>query len=56
MQREGTKQATLIAMLRASTGATIEVIISATGWHTHSACGAVSEALDKKLGLVVTPV
>ena len=33
--REGTKQATLIAMLRASEGATIEEIMAATGWQSH---------------------
>lgn len=53
-QRAGTKQAMLIAMLQASTGATMEEIISATGWQAHSARGAMSGALGKKLGLIVT--
>ena len=53
-QLHGTKQAMLIAMLRAPTGATMEEIIVATGWQAHSARGAVSGALGKKLGLVVT--
>jgi len=35
--REGTKQATLIAMLRAPNGATIEEIMAATGWQSHYA-------------------
>jgi len=35
--REGTKQATLIAMLRAPDGATIEEITAATGWQSHYA-------------------
>ncbi len=35
--REGTKQATLIAMLRAPEGATIEEIMAATGWQSHYA-------------------
>ena len=35
--REGTKQATLIAMLRAPDGATIEEIMAATGWLGHYA-------------------
>ncbi|CAN1577503.1 Protein of unknown function DUF3489 [Paracoccaceae bacterium] len=52
-QREGTKQAMLIAMLRAPTGATMEEIVAATGWQAHSARGAMSGALGKKLGLVV---
>jgi len=53
-QRAGTKQAMLIAMLQAPTGATMEEIVAATGWQVHSARGAISGALGKKLGLVVT--
>jgi hypothetical protein len=53
-QREGTKQALLIAMLRAPTGATMGEITSATGWQAHTARGAMSGALGRKLGLVVT--
>jgi hypothetical protein len=52
--REGTKQATLIAMLRAPEGATIEEIMAATGWQSHTVRGAMSGALKKKLGLEVT--
>ena len=54
--RAGTKQATLIAMLRAPDGATMEAIIAATGWLPHTARGVMSGALGKKLGLVVTSV
>jgi hypothetical protein len=52
--REGTKQATLIAMLRTPDGATIEEIMAATGWQSHTVRGAMSGALKKKLGLEVT--
>jgi hypothetical protein len=52
--REGTKQATLIAMLRAQEGATIEEITAATGWQSHTVRGAMAGALKKKLGLEVT--
>ena len=52
--REGTKQATLIAMLRAESGATIAEIMDATGWQPHTVRGAMSGALKKKLGLEVT--
>jgi hypothetical protein len=52
--REGTKQATLIAMLRAPEGATLDEIVAATGWLPHTARGAMSGALKKKLGLEVT--
>lgn len=52
--RTGTKQAMLIALLRAPDGATMEEIVTATGWLAHTARGAMSGALGKKLGLVVT--
>jgi hypothetical protein len=52
--REGTKQANLIAMLRAPDGATIEEIMAATGWLSHTVRGAMAGALKKKLGLEVT--
>ncbi|MFO7856319.1 MAG: DUF3489 domain-containing protein [Paracoccaceae bacterium] len=35
--RAGTKQATLIAMLRADGGATLDEIVAATGWQPHYA-------------------
>lgn len=53
-QRAGTKQAMLIAMLQAPAGATMDEITAATGWLPHTARGAMSGALGKKLGLVVT--
>ena len=52
--RAGTKQAKLITMLQAPDGATMEEIVAATGWLAHTARGAMSGALGKKLGLVVT--
>jgi hypothetical protein len=48
--RAGTKQAALIAMLRAPQGATIEDITAATGWQAHTVRGAIAGALKKKLG------
>jgi hypothetical protein len=52
--REGTKQATLIAMLRAPDGATIEEITAALDWAPHTVRGAMAGALKKKLGLTIT--
>jgi len=52
--REGTKQAKLIAMLRAPEGATIEEIMVALDWASHTIRGALAGALKKKLGLEVT--
>jgi len=53
-QRKGTKQAQLIAMLRANGGATIDEIVAALGWRSHTIRGAMSGTLKKKLGLKVT--
>lgn len=51
---QDTKQARLIAMLRAPEGATIAEIVEATGWQPHTIRGAMAGALKKKLGLSVT--
>ena len=53
-QRPGTKQAALIAMLRTPEGATLDEIVAATGWQKHTARGAMSGALKKRLGLTIT--
>lgn len=52
--RPGTKQAMLIDLLRRKDGATIDEIVTATGWQAHSVRGAISGSLKKKLGLTVT--
>ncbi len=54
--RAGTKQAMLIAMLQTAAGATMDELVAATGWQAHTARGAMSGTLGKKLGLVVTSV
>jgi hypothetical protein len=53
-RRSGTKQETVIAMLRAEGGATIDEIMAATNWAGHTIRGFLSGALKKKLGLVIT--
>ena len=52
--RKGTKQATLIAMLKRPEGATVQQIAEANGWLLHTARGVISGVLKKKLGLAVT--
>lgn len=52
--REGTKQAFLIEMLKRPAGATLDEIVTATGWQSHTARGAMAGALKKKLGLNIT--
>jgi hypothetical protein len=54
IQRTGTKQEELIAMLRADGGTTIDEIVAALGWRAHTVRGVISGALKKKLGLDVT--
>lgn len=51
--RAGTKQAQIIAMLQRPEGATIAEIVAATSWQAHTARGAISGALKKKLGLPI---
>jgi hypothetical protein len=52
--RAGTKQATLIAMLRMPDGATIEEIGAALQWAPHTIRGVMAGALKKKLALKVS--
>ena len=52
--RSGTKQEALIAMLRSEGGATIDEIVAALDWRSHTVRGAMSGALKKKLGLTIT--
>ena len=52
--RAGTKQALLITMLQRPDGASMEEIVVATQWLAHTARGAISGVLKKKLGLVVS--
>ncbi|MBL4557727.1 MAG: DUF3489 domain-containing protein [Rhodobacteraceae bacterium] len=52
--RAGTKQAQIIELLQRPEGASIAEIVEATSWQAHTARGAISGALKKKLGLPVT--
>ena len=52
--RSDSKQAKLIAMLKAAKGASIDEIVAAFGWQPHTVRGAIAGALKKKLGLEVT--
>ena len=49
-----TKQQLLVALLQRPQGATIAELVKATGWQNHSIRGAISFAIKKKLGLIVT--
>ena len=50
---EGSKQARLIALLRSTSGGTIEQMTALTGWQAHTVRGTISGVLRKRLGLTV---
>ena len=52
--RQGTKQATVIEMLKRPGGATIEEIAQKTGWLSHTIRGFFAGTIKKKLGLELT--
>jgi hypothetical protein len=54
--REHSKLATMITMLRTTRGSTIEELSKATGWQAHSVRGAISGTIKKRLDLGVTSV
>ncbi len=47
------KHSTLIDLMKRPNGATVQELMTATGWQAHSVRGAISGTLKKKLGLRV---
>ena len=47
------KQAQVVALLKRSSGATLQHLMRATGWQAHSVRGFISGALGKKLRLEI---
>ena len=54
VQTKGSRQDTLVRLLRRPDGTTIDDMVEATGWQPHSVRGALSGVIGKKLGLKVT--
>ena len=56
LARQGTKTATLVALLGRSHGATLADLMQASGWQPHSVRGFLSGALGKKMGRTVASI
>ena len=51
--RSETKIGTVVALLRAEQGATLDQLMKATGWQRHSVRGAIAGSIKRKLKLAV---
>ena len=54
--RTESKQARIIAMLQAPSGATVDAMVHATGWQQHSVRGFLAGVVRKRIGLNLVSV
>lgn len=52
--RSGTKQATIIEILRRAEGASLQQLMEATGWQMHTTRAVLSRTIQKDLGIPLT--
>jgi len=52
--RDGSKTAKVLDLLKRRNGATLNALMKATGWKSHSLRGFISGTVSKKMGLKVT--
>ena len=51
--RDGSKKAQVLDLLRRPNGASLDEIMTETGWQAHTVRGFISHAITKKMGLAV---
>lgn len=52
--RQENKKTTVLNLLQRETGATLDELMTATGWQAHSVRGFISGTAKKRLGLTIT--
>lgn len=51
--RDGSKKAIVLELIRRETGASLQELMTATGWQAHSVRGFISGGVGKKMGMAV---
>lgn len=54
--RDGSKKTGVLTLLRREGGATLQELMSATGWQAHTVRGFLSGTVGKKMGLTIESI